>query len=388
MLNTALLDAHPCLAVALSGGSDSTALLVLAVEALGADRVRAVTVNHGLRAAAADEARHAGRLCTALGVKHDVLTLALQDGADLQARARAGRYGAMATWAKENDIDAIALGHTQGDVAETFLMRLARGSGVDGLACMPERFEKMGATFVRPLLEATRGALRDMLSEKSITWSEDPSNEDPRFTRVQMRQAMPELEALGLTSAKLSQTARWMRAASDVLENAADDWISKHAIADYGDAIFDQGALEHAPEETACRVLARALCNISGNPYRPRLSALNALRKSTGAATLHGCLIYPDQGSLRITRELNAIKGYEDNRWTIEGPMEASHRVAPLGPDGLAQIENWRETSLLPRRSVLASPAIWQGAQIIAAPLALPVPGWSAHAANPLARSK
>lgn len=386
-LNKALLQNKVPLGIAISGGSDSTALLVLACKYLGASKLRAVTIDHGLRRQAREEAQSVSALCATLGVPHDTVTLSIRGGSDLQARARAARYQALADWASRIGVSAIALGHTQDDVAETFLMRLARGSGVDGLAAMPEQFLRHNMCFVRPLLSASRIELQDMLRQKGIEWSTDPSNADTRFTRVQMREARTQFETLGLTQERLSQTANWMRAASDVLERAADEWIARHAHSDHGDAVFELPALKQCLPETAGRALTRALCHISGNPYRPRFGALGELMQTYKTTTLHGCLIYRHKDTLRITRELKAIPG-PDARWQITGPLNAQHSIAPLGDTGLEQIENWRETALLPRRSLLASPAIWQGETLIAAPLARPCAVWSALASNPLQRAK
>lgn len=387
MLDGALLAKDMRLGIALSGGSDSTALLMLAAEHLGAGNLAAITVDHGLRRAAADEAKQAKALCETLGIPHEIVTLQIQDGADLQARARSARYNALADWALRGQLTAVALGHTQNDVAETFLMRLARGSGVDGLAQMANRFSCAGVTFLRPLLNAKREDLRAYLRARDISWSDDPSNRDTRFTRVQMREAQAQMDALGLSTQRLAQTAQWMSRAAEVLDQAADDWIAKHAIAEHGDAVLDPAALRAAPKETALRVLARILCAISQNPYRPRLNALEELLNSDSANTLHGCLSYTHKGKLRITQELSAITP-ENNRWTLEGPFLAGHTIAPLGEKGLSQCDNWRETALLPRRSLLASPAVWNGKTVIAAPLAKPDSKWRAAVQDPLHLAK
>lgn len=388
MLNTALLCQHTPLGIALSGGSDSSALLTLAVDALGAENLRAVTVNHGLRDEAALEALAAKQLCAQLGVAHDTLDLHVAAGSGLQARARGARYDALCAWARESGVSALALGHTQDDVAETFMMRLARGSGVDGLAQMPARFEREGTLFLRPLLDATRSDLQSMLRGRGIDWSTDPSNADPRFARVLARNAAPELAALGLTQERLSQSAKWMRAACEVLEHAADAWIARHAQGAHGDAVFDLAELRRCPEETAGRVLTRALCAISGKPYRPRYNALAEMMETYAGRTLHGCLIYRHKATLRITRELNAMTPGDTKRWVISGPLTANHTIAPLTEVGLSQITDWRATALLPRRSLLASPAIWQGRSLVAAPLAAPDGTWSAAAPNPLHLAK
>ena len=152
---------HPpeVLGVAVSGGGDSMALLHLmhGFCSFHAIKLRAVTVNHGLRAEAASEAGMVRRYCATLGVRHDTLLWNDWNGTgNLQNAARDARYGLMAAWAKEHDINTIALGHTADDQAETFLMRLGRRSGVDGLAAMSNRIIREGVTFVRPLLAAIR----------------------------------------------------------------------------------------------------------------------------------------------------------------------------------------------------------------------------------------
>jgi len=390
MLNASLVDGHAPLGIALSGGGDSTALLVLLVDHIGAQNLCAVTIDHGLRAEAKSEAQRAKELCVRLGVAHETRALSLKDGTDLQARARVARYGALCEWAKLRQIKAIALGHTKEDVAETFLMRLARGSGVDGLAQMPEQFHAQDQVFLRPLLAVSRVELRSFLKARKIDWSDDPSNSDMRFSRVKMRNAQPELDRLGLTTDRLTQTAQWMRSASIVLEQAADQWIAAHTHADYGDAVINRAALKEAPEETAARVISRVLCTISSNPYRPRLSALRALVYSDIATTLHGCLAYPHKETLRITREFNALSedGTDQGRWHIKGPLTEHHRIKPLGDVGLRHIPDWRQSALLPRRSLLASPAVWLEETLVAAPLAKPDLNWRASVANPLHLSK
>lgn len=382
-LNADVLGGDGPFGIAISGGSDSTALLVLMHASLGASALRAVTINHGLRPEAADEAAQVGRLCAQLDIKHDTIALDLAKGANLQARARTARYAALAAWAGGQAVQCVALGHTRDDVAETFMMRLARGSGVDGLAQMPERFEQAGATFVRPLLGAARSDLRAHLTAQGLVWSDDPSNEDAAFTRVRLRAAMPDLAQLGLSQDRLAQTAQWMRAASDVLEDAAEAWIAAHGRSDHGDAVLDRAALRSARSETAARVLTRALCGVSGTAYRPRFSALAEVLEAGAARTLHGCLIYPEGSALRVTREYNAAL-QDNSRWRFAGPIAQGETLAPLGETGLQQIENWRETALLPRRSLLSSPALWRGGTVIAAPMARPDDRWQASAPHPI----
>jgi len=178
------------LGVAISGGGDSTALLLLLHAARRA--VLAVTVDHGLRPESAAEAAAVGALCAARGIPHDTLVWAEgPESGNLQARARQARRRLIADWARGRGIGDVALGHTLDDQAETVLLRLARGSGVDGLAAMAAVAEGDGVRWHRPLLGIGRGALRDWLRGEGVAWIDDPSNEDPRFDRVRVRAASP-----------------------------------------------------------------------------------------------------------------------------------------------------------------------------------------------------
>lgn len=376
VVDRVMLRDCPCpLGIAVSGGSDSTALLVLACEVLGADAIRAVTVDHGLRAQAREEAAQVAVLCRGLGVVHDVVSLDLENGSNIQARARSARYEALAGWARRAGIAAVALGHTQDDLAETFLMRMARGSGVSGLAAMRARFERQGVQFVRPVLEMTRAQLRAVLQERGVSWCEDPTNQDQSHTRVQFRTRMGEFADLGLTSERLAQTAQWMRAAEDVLEDAARDWLGAYARTEHGDAVFELSGLEKGRPETVYRCLAQAIVAISGRAYRPRFSVLSELLERRGG-TVQGCLFYRHKDTLRVTREVRSLEQEPDPRWRISGEsVRPDDRLRVLGEDGLAQIADWRETAVVPRRSLLSSPSLWRGDTVIAAPLARPVDG-------------
>ena len=179
--------------VAVSGGSDSLALLHLLHDwqSAGGPAVRAATVDHGLRAGAAAEAAEVARICAGLGVAHKTLAWRDWDGAgNLPDRARRARYALLAEWARGHGIADIAVGHTEDDLAETFVMRLARGAGVDGLAAMRDRWREAGVTFHRPLLALRRDHLRDLLRARGVAWVEDPTNSDAGYERVRTRAAL------------------------------------------------------------------------------------------------------------------------------------------------------------------------------------------------------
>ena len=374
--------------VAVSGGSDSLALLHL-MHRWAADAgvtVQAVTVDHGLRKEAADEAQMVANMCRDLGLKHTTLRWTGWDGkGNLQDQARRARYGLMAEWAKECGIETVALGHTSDDQAETFLMRLARGSGVDGLSGMAVRRQSDGVTWMRPVLLQRRQELRDYLQRHNIGWIEDPSNDDVRFERVKIRQALKVLDGLGLDVERLAGTAQDLQIARSALEHQTQEVAERVVTVLSGDVLFDPAGLRRAHPEIRARLLAHALQWVASAQYRPRRHALTEVEMDILAgrsSTLHGCRILAKITEIRITREHQAVKDIVcpsdaiwDNRWRFEGPHETGLELGVLGESGLAECPDWRATGI-PRASLLASPAVWKKDRLIAAPMAGLGNGW------------
>ncbi|MGR3637637.1 MAG: tRNA lysidine(34) synthetase TilS [Shimia sp.] len=370
--------------VAVSGGGDSMALLDL-LRQLGVAEICVASVNHGLRAEAAEELALVAAYAAQHGLSHDILKWHWEGAGNLQAAARDGRRAALHDWAVRRGIAHVALGHTADDQAETFLMRLARGSGVDGLAGMAEARMDGAVTWLRPALGARRGALRGHLRAAGIDWAEDPSNEDVRFDRVKARQMMEGLAPLGLTVDRLVQTSEHMARERDTLHWAARQAKAGAAQVVAGDVVLDAEALEMMPESMALRVVADALCFVSGETYRPRFKALKAALESRKSVTLHGCLILPGKSHVTITRELKAVQAARvpvgtnwDGRWRVGGPEVAGLEVAALGEGGLAQCPDWRDAGVA-RQTLLVSPAVWRDTELIAAPLAGFGEGWYAE---------
>lgn len=381
----AALDPPARLGLAVSGGGDSMALLHLAQHWGGADLLVA-TVNHGLRPEAATEAALVAQEAARLGLPHVTLHWQGWDGrGNLQDQARQARQELLRDWAAREALGAIVLGHTRDDQAETLLLRLARGSGVDGLAGMAARREDGPLLWLRPLLSCSRDELRDWLRARGVGWIDDPSNDDPRFDRVKIRQA---LAALDLDPARLAETATRMAEARAVLDQTAQDAARDLGRSDAGDIVFDRRRFDALAIDTRQRLLAEALRQIASSPYRPRLSALQ-MALAAPRATLHGCLITRSAKDVRITREAQAVRGVTarlgadwDQRWSFtppKGPICKDRlEIRALGAEGLAQCPDrifWH----LPRASLLASPAIWDGARLIAAPLAGFAPEWQAN---------
>ena len=371
----AFFSRHPLpsvLGVAVSGGSDSLALLLALRQAFPDIKLRAATVDHGLRPQSSAEAAQVARICAQLKIPHDILAIkGLSGGSNMQARARKARYAMLADWGR-----MICLGHSRTDQAETFLMNLARGSGVDGLAAMPDIWIRNGCTWMRPLLAHSRAELQEWLQKQGQNWINDPTNLDDSYTRIKLRMAATDLANLGLTETRLAQTAQRMQQVHDALKYAEQGLAAQAIQIDLGDVIINNSKLSDVPDELAQRLYARALSWVGGAIYKPRNTALRRVMATKAAATLQGCVILPQKdGRMRITREAKAIQTYTcpgntlwDRRFRFAGGSSSMH-IRALGPDGLAQCPDWR-CMARPRIALLASPSLWQKDDLLAAPAA------------------
>lgn len=382
------------LAVALSGGGDSVALLHILTRAFPPGQVQlfAATVDHGLRDGSAQEAAAAGRQAAVLGVPHTILRWDGWDGSgNLQDAARAARYDLLCDWAQGQGIGALALGHTADDQAETLLMRLAREAGVAGLAGIPPRRLRGAVMLLRPLLEIGRAELRSYLRRNGLNWIEDPSNTDDRFARVRTRVALEKLAPLGVTPDALAGVARNMARAEEALGWQAFDAAGRMARVSAGCVALEARALRLLPEEIARRLLVGAVSWVGRSPYPPRRRPVEALLQdlhSGRGATLGGCRIVHRDGEIWICREVAALRGERaapgaiwDGRWRLTGPAPEGCMVRALGADGLSYCPGWAETGL-PRAALEPSPAVWRGDELVAAPLAGRAAGWRAEPAE------
>jgi tRNA(Ile)-lysidine synthase len=375
--------------VGVSGGSDSTALLILLAR-WGQQHdveVLAATVDHGLRVEAAAEAQKVAKLCRELKIDHQTLHWQDWEGkGNLQDQARQARRDLLGIWARDHQVSAIALGHTQDDQAETVLMRLVRGSGVDGLAGMARSSLYGGLRYFRPLLGVRRQRLRDILTDKAIAWSDDPSNDDTQFDRIKIRKLMAEL---AVSTQGLAETAERMQEARSFLEAQTFNLAQGIAtVTKAGDVKIDLAQFSKQPLEMRQRLLAHSLKWVASSPYRPRLEGLQRLLAAIEVgqkSTLLGCVCETTKsGHIIVSREYSAVKDAScgvdqvwDHRWKANGlELAPPCTIAALGEAGLAQCPAWRETGLL-RASLLASPSIWNSGVLVSAPIAAPLQNWS-----------
>lgn len=271
-----------------------------------------LTVDHGLRPSGAKEAEQVRKLARAAGLSAHVLAWKnAKPAADIEAEARAARYSVMGRWCAEHQFSALYVAHTLEDQAETFLLRLARGSGLDGLAAMqaisplpvPE-FSQI--KLVRPLLDISKEELRAFLTSRQIAWTEDPMNADTRFSRARMRAAWPQLCELGLFPQRIADAARHLARARLALEELTNGFLHRGVRFGGGGAALDPLRLKMLPREVGLRALAAVLSRVSGEAYRPRFESLERLFDSIvsglldGGATLHGCIVAPAAAADRV----------------------------------------------------------------------------------------
>lgn len=346
--------------------------------------VFAASVNHGLRPEAASECEDVARLCLQLDISHDTLHWDGVHAGNLQSAARDARYKLLADWAKVRGISHIALGHTLDDQAETVLMRLGRGAGVDGLAGMSGSVRRHNVQFLRPMLHLRRADLQAYLQANNIVWRDDPSNDDPKYDRIRIRKAMGVLTDLGISPDALGQVAQNMSHAALALQ-AETRRLWRAEVTEHGGDLTVRPTLwKELGFEPARRLLLAMLRYVNRAAYPPRREEqrhLLQVLRAQDTATLAGCQITKGARFAREHRAVAEARGATtdiwDSRWQLSGPHSADFYIAALG-DGITACPDWRDTGM-PRASLLASPAIWQNDALIAAPLAGLQNGWTAQ---------
>lgn len=382
------------IAVGCSGGPDSMALTAhLRDWAKRHDvALTALIVDHGLREESGREAGQVAGWLSARGVAAEILRwTGARPDRNIQAEARRIRYALIADWCLANQTPVLAVAHHLEDQAETFLLRLARGSGVYGLAAMPRAAEldNGGAIFpirlIRPVLDVPKTDLRAILAAEGWPWVEDPSNHDRSHARIRMRELMSVLSEEGLDPRRLAGTAARMRRARASLEASCDHFFETSATLDpLGFIDLDLAALRRAPDEIALRVLSSAVRGVAGRDYPVRLEKLEAcidsLMSGAGGAvrTLGGCKLQAKRGLLSVFREVASVQEVSpalpsliwDGRFrlTIAGDL-SELSVRKLGRDGLKQ---GRDTfgkgafDTVPSAVRRSLPALWRHDELIA----------------------
>lgn len=272
--------------------------MLLLAHAAFPGRFAVATVNHGLRSEAAAECALVQQVCADRGIDCTVLTVSVSPG-NVQAQARAARYAALAQWAVDHRLAALATAHQADDQIETVLMRLARGSGVAGLAGVREKGLVPGSTvpLVRPMLGIARAECEAVAMAAGIDWVRDPSNQDRRFDRVRLRQALAG-NAL-LSPERIAASAAACADADAALEWAADrEWAGQVDL--LGGTIRYRA---QAPRAIAMRVAARAVAELGGGLRGSQAAELVDMLAADGRGNVGGVLAWADAGEWHFTAE-------------------------------------------------------------------------------------
>lgn len=292
-------------AVAVSGGSDSLCLALLAdawARAQGG-RITGLIVDHGLRAEAAAEARHTRNALAEHGIEAVILPWrGAKPTHGIQAAARDARYARLTAWCRAHHVLHLLLGHHEDDVAETVRLRAERGSGPHGLAAMPAVVERDGVRWLRPFLPVAKATLQATLTARGVRWIEDPSNRDEAFARVRLRQQMDAASrstALGQAARAGSQRradSRWLA-----------DFAARHiTVTPAGFATVGCAALHELSAAQRAYAVERLVLTIGNRAYPPRTTRLAGALSALGdgrPTTLHGCRLLARQRALHIFPE-------------------------------------------------------------------------------------
>ncbi len=386
-------EAQPVIAVAVSGGADSMAgaLLTNAWARSRGGRAVGVIVDHGLRQESAEEASLVAQRLSALGIENRILEWrGDKPEANVQAGARKARYDLISRYCADQAILHLVLGHHQEDQAETFLMRLSRGSGLYGLASMAALQELPDHRILRPLLTLSKSRLLATLQTEGVDWVEDPSNQNPKYTRSRVRALLPTLKAEGLSSVRIAETVQRLGLARSGTEVAVSAALARAAsIHPAGVAFLDPAQLQRLPHDVALRCLARLLTTISGGAYGPRLERLERLYEKissglSSGVTLAGCRLIPWRERLVVCRENRQIPhktlvAGTLTRWDDRFDVMLSENLVPvgrrlnvgaLGAEGWAEVRRdlMPETSGFPPLAGDCVAALWEGDGVVAVP--------------------
>lgn len=385
-------ESPPTIAIATSGGPDSLALALLThqwVKDQGG-RAIALTVDHRLRKDSTAEAHQVKAWLDAKGMEHHILTWErdaenepLQTA--IQAAAREARYQMLAQWCKDHGVKHLLTAHHAQDQLETFMIRLAKGSGLKGLTSTQKEVLTNFGRILRPLLTLDANRLKATLKAFNQPFLLDPSNENEDFTRVRWRQLLPSLSAEGLTPMTIQETLERLNHAQRLVDQHISGLLYRHAsLFPYGYAKLNKEALKESPEAFE-EMLKRILATIGTKGYPVRRQALHRAMDAMASAhslTLGGCQILDKPKEWWVTREPAAI-GKDvpvhlpgaylwDGRFTVEVSEGTPCRIAALGEEGIQALEADAKKHLkgIPHVTLQTLPALWRGEKLLGLPSA------------------
>ncbi|MFV0320993.1 MAG: tRNA lysidine(34) synthetase TilS [Alphaproteobacteria bacterium] len=339
LLNNTTYQQGEKIAIAVSGGADSMALLTMACDSIGADYIIALTFDHQLRKESAQEAQFVGEYCKKIGCEH--ITLKANDYVIKanQNDARNMRYQYLLAYCTYNQITYLLTAHHKDDQNETYYIRLLQNSHLWGLAGIANCSYTQNIQIIRPLLDLNALSLKDYLRAKNILWVEDPSNQNSKYLRTKIRNL---LKSNQLSQPNLKPLQKYRNGITDFINIWSQQYIKPIGV---GCIDIKKQAFEYLPLELRLYILRRYLQQVSNNTYSLSLSVIesNYAQIISGELfSLGGCLIYSDHDYIRLQHEYRkkqhrALFIYNnqltvfDNRFHIFHPMTKKFQIFYLG---------------------------------------------------------
>jgi len=388
MAQCAPFEPRPALAIALSGGIDSMALILLAERWARTHDARliALTVDHGLRPESAAEAEWVRDWCAARGIEQHTLHWHPPETiSNIQMQARDARYRLLTDYCREHHILHLLTAHHRDDQAETLFFRLARGSSIAGLAAMPLCSVMHGVRLLRPLLAFPKSLLKAFLQTSGQTWVEDPSNQCVDYTRNYLRALLAAASDADTVSQRASAVACSFGNIRNHLENKLAIQLTEAiSLFPYGYALVHHDHFAVLPPVYALQSLAALILTLTGRPYAPRSEKLqrlymDILTRRIVRRSLAGLLFTwrVKQNAYCITREPSALQSsllleanaerLWDNRFIVKwhGSLSEPLTVRALGADGLRLIPT---LPVLPKTAAAVLPSFWHLDELLAVP--------------------
>jgi tRNA(Ile)-lysidine synthase len=307
------------IAVAVSGGSDSLSLTLLLKEFCEERNIKlqAITIDHKMRKNSSEEALELSKILKKQKIPHQILEIDHKKipQTNIEAKLREARYEILYNFCLKNQIKLLFLGHIQGDIAENFLIRLFRGSGLDGLSSISEISEFKKLKLIRPLLDFTKDELQNYLKEKNIKWFEDESNNDEKFLRNKIRNFFNQFEEKNLIQKRIKSATDEISKMRDLLDEFMLREAKKVLKIENGFLTIDFKKLLKIEEKIALKILALVLMEIGDKSYKPRLEKLKRFydfiveNQNHKPRNFYGCMTKKfDKTKLIIYNEENTAK--------------------------------------------------------------------------------
>ena len=394
IFNAQIIDSK--IAIAVSGGVDSMVLMNLAKESdfLNDKNVFILVVDHGLRAESKQEAKFVKNEAKKLGFPTRILKWkGSKPNKRIQEEARNKRYSLLINFCRENNINNLYLAHHLDDQIETFLFRMFRGSGLQGLTSFSSSYERNGLTLIRPLIDTPKSELISYARRKKINWVEDPSNENQKYDRVKLRKVLPLIYKEGFDKKVFLKSVKKLRLANQALDQITKEFVLKYVTINKNISIFiNQELFLTAPEDVQLRVLQNTIRIFSGERYYSPdylkiLNLMNWARSDNdiSAKTLGGTIFRKRKGGIILYKEvkkLNEIKPIKlskskytawDNRFLIKINKSVKGEISYLGNEGVKILKSKKILGKkgfngIPLTALYSIPAMWDGKRLISAP--------------------